>query len=154
MKTRKLAVLSLAALILSAVCYAGMCYAGIRSDPRFAHREHLSTLQLYRLGHTSSAIRDNIGRFVTLDVVVTREVAAGRATPLVEIVMPPEFKKGLGTVQNPIQAHLEGSNSDLDLLRSGDRARVEGIIVNEGYGAYFIYVLSVYDRVRPKALLP
>ena len=105
-------------------------------ESRFPKREHVTTLQLYEQGYPANAIDKVIGKSVLLDVVVTIE----REVPLVEIVIP----KALATSPQPphhaISAHLINTGTQASSLKKDERLRIEGIIVNEGYGAYTIYL--------------
>jgi len=137
MKTKKLACLSLIPLTVSAVCFAAT-----RPDARFEDKEHLSSLQLYKMGYPAKALKENVGKFVTLDVVVTVE----REVPLVAITIPQELKVGENAVRHPISAHLVSASPKFHRLKKGNKVKIEGMIVNEGYGAYFIYLHNVLHR--------
>lgn len=111
--------------------------SGIRLDPRFKDKPHITNLQLYRLGGASDAFKEIAGRVVLLDVVLAFE---GADHPLVDINVPEELLDELQADKNRIraaQAHLIGR---WPKLKEGEQARIEGMIVDAGYGAYTIYV--------------
>lgn len=105
----------------------------------YPKKEHLTARQVYELGYPAKAIDELVGRLVLLDVVIK----IARDVPLVEIEMPKE----LPTLTNPryhtIPAHMVNATSFLSSSKEGERLRIEGIIVKEGYGAYFIYLREV-----------
>jgi len=102
-------------------------------DLRFPTKKHLTASQLYQFANTATAIDKVVGNFVLLDVVVT----IARDVPLVEIVIP----NGLADDSaHPVQAHLISAATEASSLKKGDRLRIEGIIVAEGYNAYTIYL--------------
>src|SRR3954470_23817078 len=91
---------------------------------------------MYELGYPGNAIDEIVGRFVLLDVVVK----IARDVPLVEIVMPEEVSALTNRRHELIAAHLVNATSFLSSSKAGERLRIEGIIVQEGFGAYFIYL--------------
>jgi hypothetical protein len=105
-------------------------------DLRFPTKDHLTALQVYQAGNTAKAIHKTIGQFVLLDVVVTIE----RDVPLVEIVIPKDLAGDSAHPSNVIQAHLISATTVASSRKKGERLRIEGIIVAEGYGAYTIYL--------------
>ncbi len=114
--------------------------ASDKFDLRFPTKDHLTASQLYQLGNTAKAIDKIIGQFVLLDVVVTIE----RDVPLVEIVIPNELVGDSAHPSHVIHAHLISATTEASSRKKGERLRIEGIIVAEGYGAYTIYL----DRAR------
>jgi hypothetical protein len=139
MKTKRLAALSLIPLTLSAVCFAAT-----GRDARFEDKEHLSAVQLYEMGYPAQAIKKNIGELVTLDVEVTIE----RNVPLVEITVPQELKEGENKVPRSIRAHLISVTTEASELKKGEKVKIEGIIVDEGFGAYTIYLQNVLEKQK------
>ena len=105
-------------------------------DLQFPKKDHLTALQLYKSGYPAKSIDKAIGQFVLLDVVVTIE----RDVPLVDIVIPNELANGSARRAEVIRAHLINASGVSTSLKNGERLRIEGIIVDEGYGAYMIYI--------------
>ena len=103
---------------------------------KYPEKEHLTAVQLYALGYPAKDIDQIIGQFVLLDVVVK----IARDVPLVDIVMPEELAAGSRPPRSAIPAHLINAASYFSSFEKGERLRVEGIIVEEGYGAYMIYL--------------
>ena len=99
-------------------------------------KKHWSARQLYQADGSSSAKQEVIGQFVLLDVVVVIE----REVPLVEIVVPKELAEGSARPSRVIQAHLISATTMASSLKKGERHRIEGILVDEGFGAYTIYL--------------
>lgn len=110
---------------------------------RYPKKEHLTAVQLYDLGYPAKAIDQIIGQFVLLDVVV--EIA--RDVPLVKIVIPENLAAGPNPPRRAIPAHLVNATSHFSECKKGERFRIEGLIVNEGYGAYMIYLQKV-QRIK------
>ena len=103
---------------------------------RYPEKEHLTAVQLYTPGYPAKDIDKVIGQFVLLDVVVK----IARDVPLVDIVIPEELAAGSSPPRSAIPAHLVNAASYFSSLEKGQRLRIEGIIVEEGYGAYMIYL--------------
>ncbi len=99
-------------------------------------KRHWSVRQLYQADGSSIAKQKIIGQFVLLDVVVVIE----REVPLVDIVVPKELAEGSARPSRVIQAHLISATTVASSLKKGERHRIEGIIVDEGFGAYTIYL--------------
>ncbi|MSQ55025.1 MAG: hypothetical protein EXR31_06615 [Betaproteobacteria bacterium] len=110
--------------------------ASDKFDLSFPKKDHLTALQLYQVGYPAKAIDKTIGQFVLLDVVVTIE----RDVPVVEIVIPKELASDSARPVRVIQAHLISATTEASSRKKGERLRIEGIIVAEGYGAYTIYL--------------
>jgi hypothetical protein len=109
----------------------------------YPKKDHLTARQLYELGNPAGVIDKVIGQFVLLDVVV--EIA--RDVPLVDIVMPEELASGSTPPHHAIPAHLKNAASHFSSCEKGQRLRIEGIIVHQGYGAYMIYLHKV-QRIK------
>jgi hypothetical protein len=101
----------------------------------YPKKDHLKGLQLYELGYPAKAIGNIIGQLVLLDVVVVTE----RDVPLVEVMIPQELAGGSKPPRYAIQAHLISATTQASSLKKGQRLRIEGIIVAEGYGVYTIF---------------
>ena len=119
------------------------CVFAARPDTRFKDNDHLTALQLYKLGGASDAIREVIGRMVFLDVVLSNNA---RERALATIPVP----KGLRVPQNVsvvMNVHLVGGSplASLENLKAGDQLKIEGVIVDSCYGAYTVYVLRILD---------
>lgn len=110
---------------------------------RFPKKDHLSARQLYELGYPAKVIDQIIGQFVLLEVVVVMD----REEPLVDIEIPRELAAGPNPPRYAIPAHLINSSSFFSSCKKGERLRIEGIIVHEGYGAYMIYLENV-QRIK------
>jgi hypothetical protein len=106
-------------------------------DLRFSAKDHLTASQLYQLGSTAKAIDKIIGQLVLLDVVVTME----RNVPLAEVVPPKELAGDSAHPVKAVRVHLISATSEAPSLKKGGRFRIEGIIVDEGFNAYTIYLL-------------
>jgi hypothetical protein len=104
--------------------------------------KRLNNLELYQMGMPVAARKRVIGRSVTLDLTVKM----GRAQTLAEISIPPELQDRK-KLDRPIWAHLLSLGSLSD-YKTGGRLRINGIIVDEGYNAYMIYVQGV-PKVLP-----
>lgn len=105
-------------------------------DLSYPAKKHWSARQLYQADGSSGAKQKIIGQFVLLDVVVVIE----RDVPLVEIVVPKELAEGSARPSRVIQAHLISATTVASSLKKGERSRIEGIVVDEGFGAYTIYL--------------
>ena len=105
-------------------------------DLRFPTKEHLTASRLYQMGNTAKAIEKVIGQFVLLDVIVAIE----RDVPLVKILIPEELASDPTSPPMPILAHLISATSLASSRKKGERLRIEGMIVDEGYDAYTIYL--------------
>ena len=101
---------------------------------RFPDKKHLSARDLYERQNVT-AMRDAIGSFVTLDVIVTIE---GKTSTVVDIVLP----KGVAKSSERIIARLVSATSEASSLRLAQRLRIEGILVAEGYGSFTIYLIQ------------
>ncbi len=111
------------------------------------HKEHLTAAQIYESGNPPSDIKRFRGQLVLLNVSVKIE----RATPLVEIEMPTEENAPDRTRKGLIQAHLLTATTEAAGLKKDGRYRVEGTIVDEGFGAYTIHLLRAQPRVEKPA---
>lgn len=121
-------------LLIAPLVSAFSAPAPDKFELEFPAKEHLTASRLYEFTNTASAIDKVIGHFVVLDVVVTIE----REVPVVEIVIPSDLS---GNAAHPvIDAHLVSVTTEASSLKKGQRLRIEGIIVAEGYGAYTIYL--------------
>ncbi len=105
-------------------------------DLQFPAKDHLTASRLYQFSNTAKEIDKLIGQFVLLDVVVKSE----RDVPLVDIVIPKELAGDSAHPTEVIQAHLISATTEGSSRKKGERLRIEGIIVDEGYGAYTIYL--------------
>ncbi|MGP1347423.1 MAG: hypothetical protein ACTS3F_12260 [Phycisphaerales bacterium] len=107
-------------------------------DPhlRFPAEDHLTPTELYQMGNPASAIHEIIGRAVLLDVVVV----IARDVPLVHIEIPSDIAASQHPPDHPIWAHLISATTIASSLKEGERLRIEGVIVDEGYSAYTIYL--------------
>lgn len=105
-------------------------------DLSYPAKKHWSARQLYQADGSSGAKQKIIGQFVLLDVVVVID----RDVPLVEIVVPKELAEGSARPSRVIQAHLISATTVASSLKKGERHRIEGTIVDEGFGAYTIYL--------------
>jgi hypothetical protein len=135
-------VLRLASLtgVLCALMVAGSGATG-QVDKKFEGKERLSALQLYQAGQPITAIKRTMGKLVTFDVVVSIE----RQTPLVEVVAPARMILK-DRQPNPIKAHLVTATTIASNLKKGDQVRIEGMIVDEGFDAYTIYLHRVVAK--------
>ena len=111
-------------------------FAAEESSLQYPKQAHLTGKQLYALGSPSNAINKIVGQFVLLEVVVTIE----REVPLVDIVIPKELEARTDRPKQTIQAHLISATTQASSCKKGQRLRVEGIVVDEGFGAYTIYL--------------
>jgi hypothetical protein len=116
--------------------------ASDKVDLQFPTKVHLTASQLLQMEGSPDAIDKIIGQFVLLDVVVTIE----REVPLVEIVFPKEAGDSAHPA-NPIHAHahLISATTTASSLKKGNRLRIEGIVVDEGFGAYTIYLHQAWS---------
>ncbi|MBL9140278.1 MAG: hypothetical protein JNK53_00305 [Phycisphaerae bacterium] len=130
--------------LLSAILLASSACTGAgRRGPEgfrfhYPEKDHLTGREVYRLGYPANAIDKLAGKFVLLDVVVTIE----REVPLAVITVPPELVNHDGEAPLVIHAHLISATSIASSRKIGEHLRIEGIIVDEGYGAYTIYVCA------------
>jgi hypothetical protein len=127
-------------LVLSLLIVPLLVASGV-GDPdgfnlSYPAKKHWSARQLYQADGSSGAKQKIIGQFVLLDVVVVIE----RDVPLVEIVVPKELAEGSARPSRVIQAHLISATTVASSLKKGERHRIEGILVDEGFGAYTIYL--------------
>jgi hypothetical protein len=58
----------------------------------------------------------------------------------VEIVIPKEHTNGSHPRRSSIRAHLISVTTVASSLKKGGRLHIKGIIVDQGYGAYMIYL--------------
>lgn len=99
-------------------------------------KEHLTAEQLYDYKAAHKPMRENVGQLVLVDVVVN----IARDVPVVDV----ELAGRVPDANSRLRAHI----MNMGALTSkppanGDRMRIEGIIVNEGYGAYMIYLFKI-----------
>jgi hypothetical protein len=106
-------------------------------------KDHLTARQLYEETNTAIAIKKVMGQLVLLDVVVKIE----RNVPLVDIEIPKELAAGANPPHHAIQAHLITATTQAASLKKGERYRIEGVVADEGFGAYTIYLCKV-QRVK------
>jgi hypothetical protein len=109
----------------------------------YPKKEHLTAQRLYEDVNTAITIHKVIGQLVLLDVIVKVE----REVPLVEIEIPKELAAGAKPPHLTIQAHLITATTQAASLKKGERYRIEGVVVDEGFGAYTIYLCKV-QRAR------
>jgi hypothetical protein len=99
-------------------------------------KEHLTASQVYQIKTEHKSMREMIGQFVLVDLII--EIP--RDVPLAII----ELDGQAPDANHRIYAHLENMNHFTDqTITKGERFRIEGILVNEGYGAYMIYLTAV-----------
>jgi len=105
-------------------------------------QKHLTAKEVYQLfdpqaNGGSHAVRKAIGSFVLLDVVVKSK----RDVPLVEIVAPESVSKtAMRSSKTPVLSHLVSQSSVSSELKQGQKYRIEGMVVDEGFLAYTIYL--------------
>ena len=113
----------------------------------YPKKDHLTSTQLYQMGpNTAISIDKTIGQLVLLDVVVK----IARDQPVIEVEIPKELASGSHPPNHTISASLITTTSAASSLKKGERWRIEGIIVDQGYDHYMIYYLSG-KRIAPSA---
>ena len=99
-------------------------------------KEHLTAAQVYQVETDRKPMREMIGQFVLVDVVI--QIA--RDVPLAII----ELDGQVPDANHRLHAHFENIKHYTDKpLHEGDRFRIEGILVDECYDAYMIYLTAL-----------
>lgn len=109
---------------------------------QFPKKDHLTAQQLYDVTDRTGFAKE-IGQFVVLDVVVK----IARDVPLVEIEKPAAL--AAGSKIEVLNASVISATTAASSWKTGDRLRIEGIVVGEGYSCYTIYLLNHKESKRP-----
>jgi hypothetical protein len=105
--------------------------AGAAPKEDTANESYVGAAEIYAKLNTALGIKAFMGRRVKLEVVVR----IARAVPTVEIVQP-----GGDVAKRSISAHIFSVGSQTDGWKQGRRLIIKGIVVDEGFGAYMIYL--------------
>ena len=106
-------------------------YAAALANDEAANDQYVDAAEIYAKPNTSIGIKALMGRRVKLEVVV--EIA--RAVPVVNIVQP-----GGDVAKNTISAHILSMGSAPGEWKHDQRLIITGIVVDQGYNAYMIYL--------------
>jgi hypothetical protein len=96
-----------------------------------ANEQYVGAAEIYAMPNSAMGIKTFMGQRVKLEVVVK----IARDVPLIEIVQP-----GGDVAKNPISAHIFSIGNVAGEWKQGGRLLIKGIVVDQGYGAYMIYL--------------
>lgn len=105
--------------------------AGAAPQDDAANESYVGAAEIYSKVNTTVGLKAFMGRRVKLEVVAK----GGHPVPAVEIVRPDGAVK-----KEPITAFIFSMGSGPGEWQQGRRLLIQGIVVDEGYGAYMIYL--------------